>query len=485
MTPYPILIVSYNRPHYLRQLVESLKPALDRPAHRGRTVALFQDSAHSTYFGRDKTDRALIEECREVFRDAFPDAPIIDAEANLGIAANIDRAERWAFVEHDYLAAVVFEDDLVVAPRYFDAMDALLEMALADERIGMVAAYGSNAVASIAGQAAGRRRLGRMHHNWGYGITRRHWIERDRLVRPYLEAIGPYDYADRPYGPVLAFYRQHGLPALASNQDLFKNLATMLLGRARLASVTVNARYIGDQGEHFTPEMYASIGFDRTNVFDYGEEPIAFDPPSDAELAEILQSERRELMKKRVDAAFQVSQGIHVEPLQADNPHLAPVVGHGDVRFHCPAGFYHDGWAKAQVRIPFSTVGPVHSVRIRGRVFPQGFRLWQPFRLTLEGTGFRRIHALLAAPEFDVHTTAAADGPAGGIHLVEVRTRPVQSPHGLGLGPERRSLAWHLGSIEVTTDAGRAQLLAADLPGLVKETEATFEADDSARRSAA
>jgi hypothetical protein len=484
MTPYPILIVSYNRPHYLRQLVASLGPALDRPAQRGRPVVLFQDSAHSSYFGRDKTDPALIEECRAVFRDAFPTAPIVDADANLGIAANIDRAERWAFVDHDWPAAVVFEDDLVVAPRYFDAMDALLALADADERIGMVAAYGSNAVASIAGQGAGRRRLGRMHHNWGYGITRRHWLERDRLVRPYLDAIRPYDYMDRPYAPVLDFYRRHGLPALASNQDLFKNLATMLLGRARLASVTVNARYIGDHGEHFTPEMYASIGFDRTNVFDYGEEPIGFDPPGEAELADILQAERRELMKKRVDAAFQVSQGIHVDPLRADNPHLAAVVERGGVRFHCPGGFYHDGWAKAHVRIPFAADAPVTSVRVRGRVFPQGFKLWQPFRLTVEGPGVKRTHAILAAPEFDVQAPLTGDAE-GGIHLVEVRTRPVQSPHGLGLGPERRALSWHLGSIEVTTAAGTAQFLAADLPGLVRATEATFEADGAARRSAA
>lgn len=475
MTSYPILIVSYNRPNYLKQLVASLVPALDRPAQRGRRVVLFQDAAYSDYFGRNKTDPALIEQCREVFRDAFPTGPIIDAASNLGIAANIDRAERYAFVDGDETAAVVFEDDLVVAPRYFDAMDALLELALADERIGMVAAYGSNAVASIAGQAQSRRRLGRMHHNWGYGITRRHWLERDALVRPYLDAIAPYDYMDRPYVPVLDFYRRHGLPALASNQDLFKNLATNLLGRARVTSVTVNARYVGDQGEHFTPELFASIGFDRTNVFDYGEEAIGFDPPTDQQIAEIVQSERRELLKKRADAAFQVSHGVHLAPLSTDNiPLMETFVEREKVRLHCPGGFYHDGWARARVRIPFTVDGPVSAVRISGRLFAQGLPMWKPFRMTIEGPGIATTEEVLDAPSFTM--TAPVTGPSThGVHLIEVGTRPVQSPHGLGLGAERRALAWFLSKIEIETASGTACFTPGDVSGLIKSMEASLE----------
>src|SRR5262245_34736804 len=66
----PIIVLSFNRPHYLRPTLESLrdqKPAIDQ-----RRVHLFQDGAVNLYSGKRYADDEAIQQCIAVFKDVFP-----------------------------------------------------------------------------------------------------------------------------------------------------------------------------------------------------------------------------------------------------------------------------------------------------------------------------------------------------------------------------------------------------------------------------
>ena len=84
MTDRPIAIISYNRPDLLERFLTSLKQqtiAVD-PAQ----IALFQDHG-------DPSEA----DCVAVFLAAFPEGAVFQADENLGVALNIDRAERYVF----------------------------------------------------------------------------------------------------------------------------------------------------------------------------------------------------------------------------------------------------------------------------------------------------------------------------------------------------------------------------------------------------
>jgi len=264
---YPLFIISYNRPGYLTTLLASISEWLVQAASN-REIYLFQDGAYSHFFKRNKTDQNLIDECCEIFHSYFPDGEIHRSKDNLGIGLNVNRAEKFAFEELKANAAIFFEDDLLVGPEYLKTVDMLLDLALDDNRIGVVSAYGFDLKTSLEEQSRRQNEIGSMHHNWGYGITSRHWFERNQIVEPYIRSLEGVDYLARSYLPAFDIFEKFGFPALPSNQDFVKNFATYVLGKVRITTAVINALYIGALGEHFSGSLYASQGYIDSSLND-------------------------------------------------------------------------------------------------------------------------------------------------------------------------------------------------------------------------
>ena len=102
-TRFPIAILSFNRPHYLEDVLYSL-PAQTVPV-RSAHVFFFQDGYLSST-GRDLTDPKLLERCVELFEKRFPGSRTFLSKENLGVARNFARAE-------DYLRPVASESRLL------------------------------------------------------------------------------------------------------------------------------------------------------------------------------------------------------------------------------------------------------------------------------------------------------------------------------------------------------------------------------------
>lgn len=253
MTDRPIAVISYNRPDLLERFLASLKAqtvAVD-PAR----VALFQDHG-------DPAEEA----CVAVFRAAFSEGAVFQADSNLGVALNIDRAERHVFETLGAEVAYFFEDDLILGPHYLDALGQLAEFALQEERVSYVAAYGAHRI-DAAEQSERAGEIVPMDHKWGFALTRRQWERQKPIIEPYLEIIRQRPYRQRDNATIKAYYRRLGYAGAGTSQDGAKDVAGAVLGTAKLMSLACFARYEGRDGLHMRPELFEQLGYGETEVF--------------------------------------------------------------------------------------------------------------------------------------------------------------------------------------------------------------------------
>lgn len=285
MIDRPIAVISYNRPDLLERFLASLRQqtlAVD-PAR----VALFQDHG-------DPAE----EDCVAVFRAAFPEGAVFQAEQNLGVALNIDRAERHVFETLGAEVAYFFEDDLILGPHYLEALGQLADFALTEDRVSYVAAYGSHRI-DAAEQAARAGELVLMDHKWGFALTRRQWERQKPIIAPYLDIIRQRPYRQRDNAAIKAYYEKLGYAQAGTSQDGAKDVAGAVLGTVKLMSLACFARYEGRDGLHMRPELFDKLGYGETEVFSGAP---AFTLPSSKQLDAWVE-QMRESLRSAPEAA--------------------------------------------------------------------------------------------------------------------------------------------------------------------------------------
>lgn len=287
----PVVVMAFNRPHYLRETLASIVAQPCVAAGR-REVHLFQDGAVNFHSGvRHATDEEIAASIA-TFREICPQGQVHFAGPNIGIALNFDRAERYVFLERRFESACFFEDDMVLGPHYLATLQRLLDFAASpasEGLVGHVAAYGHHK-ASLAEQVKRRRELMIMGHAWGFGITRAHWLEMREIIDPYIKLVSDCDYRQRPKGRICGLHKALGLARQALSQDSIKLIATTKLGRARIMPVICQARYVGRHGVNFTPEAFAKRGYGAEVIFP--EEQTDFAWPSPEQLRAFVERER-------------------------------------------------------------------------------------------------------------------------------------------------------------------------------------------------
>jgi len=275
--------MSFNRSRLFGQVAKSLSQQIEANIH-GRPVALFQDGAVNKFSGIRRADDAAIRANVEVFEHYFPQGKTFVAENNLGIALNFERAERYAFEELNQDAALFFEDDLLLSPFYVNALDQMIQLALRDDRIGYVSAYGPQGPPSTRANAEPLR-YETLGHLWGFGLTKRLWQRNRRFVEPYLQLVRNIDYRQRDTRAVARLFSSWGMGCPATSQDAAKHMACVLNNAINLNLSFSLGKYIGSNGLHMTPEMFEFVGFDQTELF---QSAITGLPaPDDKTLAEI------------------------------------------------------------------------------------------------------------------------------------------------------------------------------------------------------
>ncbi|MDQ2650833.1 MAG: glycosyltransferase [Actinomycetota bacterium] len=286
----PIAVLSFNRPHYFEQVLTSLRHQSE-PVD-GRRVHLFQDGAVNCYSGQVKASEADIAACVALFEAAFPEGTVHESRWNIGVAENFIRAETFVFEELEVPVAYFFEDDLVLAPHYLQALRTIWEVVRDQPRIGYFNAMGPDP-GSPTEQSASSRTLGPMHHNWGFGLRRDHWIRISPLMSQYYRLVLGKDYQERPHPAIRELFRSWGVPVEPSSQDSAKSAASLAMGALKVTSGPCLGRYIGELGVHMRPENFARDGWGKTQLW---TDPLpAPDPIDDARIDELVRQAIAEL----------------------------------------------------------------------------------------------------------------------------------------------------------------------------------------------
>lgn len=237
---WPIAVLSFARPDLLREVLQSLKEQTVR--FDAAQLYLFQDGNIDPFTGNKLVDEQMLLECVQVFGSMFPKGKSIVSDVNLSVALNFDRAERFLFQERKVEAALFFEDDLVLSRHYLAAVRPLLDFALEEPKVAYVAAYGDHR-ARLDQQVANRRKIVPMRHKWGFGLTRRQWEKQAPLLAPYLDLVRKRPYTSRDHDTIRAYLSSLGFACPATSQDAAKDVASAVLGTAKIMSYACFGKY--------------------------------------------------------------------------------------------------------------------------------------------------------------------------------------------------------------------------------------------------
>ena len=257
----PIAIYSYNRSFYLNQCLMSLKPQVE-----DSEIFLFQDGARILLNETDKVEQSV-----NVFKKHFPNGTVFHSPVNLGVAFNQQRARN--FMLDRFESAIFIEDDIVINEYYIKQLNLLMDKFKEDKDIAIVSCFGeSNRHLDIYSrmnhltkyddwhkcQDRNKHKFMQAEHLWAYGLTRHAW----HTIRPFMEgyyAMIPDDYRGRPHEHILQYIDQYGIDTnkTVTSQDSVTSAFLMLHDFMKVSTFTMNAKYIGEWGEHSNAEHYA------------------------------------------------------------------------------------------------------------------------------------------------------------------------------------------------------------------------------------
>lgn len=173
----PIALFAYNRPDHLRRTIASLAANPEAPR---TTVHAFSDGA------RNEATAPAVAAVRTVLREAaesgaFAEMIVRERPQNAGLARAIIAGVTDILAAEG--AAIVMEDDLVVAPDYLAYMNAALDFYRDRPEIGSITGY-SPLFALPAGYPHDVYRLPRSS-SLGWATWQDRWAEVDWAVRDF------------------------------------------------------------------------------------------------------------------------------------------------------------------------------------------------------------------------------------------------------------------------------------------------------------
>lgn len=259
-----VALLSYNRPKLLKLVLQSIVAQQSW----GNLKPKF-------FLAQDFSDSKTCSECIKLAKSYLgSDLTVLYTDQNLGVARNFDRLERMVFQKFNFDHVLFLEDDLVLARHYFDLAGLFVRYMRQNREIGMMSGRGNSMHPSLELQEKNKNKLIQSdEHNWGFVLSKKAWTARQKILRPYLDVILKIHYRTRnqpPYKDQINSIKKslgYSTDDLHSSQDSMKNAALVRAGFCRLSTFTVNAQYIGVDGEHSDQTKFYNQGHGKQIIF--------------------------------------------------------------------------------------------------------------------------------------------------------------------------------------------------------------------------
>jgi hypothetical protein len=164
----PVLLLGFNRPDRLINLVDSLR--LSAP----ETVRLAVDGPRRNRPG----EAELVRQCLAVVEqiDWTDDVEILERATNFGLERAIPDAVSWVLRSHE--SVIVIEDDVTIGDQFVEFAQSMLSRFADDESIMHVSGYNVVPAASLTGPGSPIR-LSRIPESFAWATWRRAWAHYD------------------------------------------------------------------------------------------------------------------------------------------------------------------------------------------------------------------------------------------------------------------------------------------------------------------
>ncbi len=287
-----LLLLGFDRVDYFAKTLASL--AANPEAHQ-----------HDLHLYLDGGPKARQDELIKLVEQSdFSNPTIVQRDSNWGVGRHLIGARRSLFDEQGYDRIILFEDDMTLYPDYVKTVLALSDWSEKYSDIGTVMAYNLNPTSKEVQEKALDQIIITNRHFWGYCITRKVWDDIKDIIYQYEDKyIGSIPYNDRPHRRIRMFFirrwmkkgrrrlsgdrlaPEHLLLApfpkfpwwSPTSQDAITALALWVRGYCRLTTVVPRARYIGEKGLHFSPEVFKAQGFHSQQDYDFSKPHHSFE----------------------------------------------------------------------------------------------------------------------------------------------------------------------------------------------------------------
>ena len=270
----PVVIICYDRERELEALLQCI------------TRQITDDLRVSFKFfaALDYSTSKKQSDIKALLRKYLIDVEILQSSENIGIARNFSKIEKYLFEDLKYDYVAFLEDDLVLAPHYFALFERFMDFMENNPCVGMISGRGNARYPSYEEQLANMDKFVLCdEHNWGFLLRRDAYVKRKILLHDYYDLMEQINYRDRNKTPNKEIINEiknnlgylHG--GSESSQDSMKNAAMARAGFMRLATFTVNAQYVGVNGEHSNIQKFSDKGHLNQVIFDRLPEKLSFD----------------------------------------------------------------------------------------------------------------------------------------------------------------------------------------------------------------
>jgi hypothetical protein len=260
-------IISWNRPSYLKQLLESL----EKNNLSDTYFDLFQDGFICKFTGKEVANPKDISASIKIFHDSkLPNKSYCIRNQNVSVAINEFEAMQTLSKKYEYF--IFLEDDVILSSNFIVVMKKLLKQFENDKRVACI----SSGFRLLCKESKIKQNLDRLifkrGHFWAEACWSKKWEIIGRYYMPYYNLVKEKPYSRRNEDIIKRLFNDSGIKMMTTSQDQGKDWAIIKSGMRRVTLIVNRATGIGDLGIHSTPEKLKQSKDGHNKIYNFKEE---------------------------------------------------------------------------------------------------------------------------------------------------------------------------------------------------------------------
>lgn len=284
-----IAVLPYDNLEYFSQTLAGIyqQTIAGEPIQKYYDVYVFHDALQARHEGKS---RAAYDQIKELALNTVGSQFYLQQTINKGTAFQFDFAEKCLFQEKQYDFVIPLEHDFVLGSNYLEVLTKLADQFRDDKRVATISIHSQQAhLLTQEEQEKRKHEYVLMDHDWGAGLYKRSWEQRQPVLEAYYQLFAGLPFEDRSNLLIQEWQKSLGFKVGATSQDYVKRCAITALKQLAIAPCINLGRYIGAQGMNWTQKLYEETGYHRSVIYQgqFGEAP----PLSDAQYEKLLKEQ--------------------------------------------------------------------------------------------------------------------------------------------------------------------------------------------------